>query len=153
MTKYSQNAASLPNAGAKRVLIVDDEPAILKVVGRVMDLGGYESAGVLNGAAALSAMATEHWDLVITDRAMPGMSGDDLALALKQRAPEMPVIMLTGFPEAVGRRELFEAVVAKPFDCDGLLAVVAQALKKAEEAAEARRTARGRSRLARTVPS
>lgn len=130
MTKYSRKAASEPSESTKRVLIVDDEPAVLQVVARMMKHGGYASEGVRSGGVALERLAAENWDLVITDRTMPGLNGEELARKIHERAPGLPVIMVTGFPQSVERPDLFDAVLAKPFHCDNLLAEVERALAR-----------------------
>lgn len=142
MTKYSQKAVPEPAEGAKRVLIVDDEPAVLQVVGRIMKAGGYASHGVMSGGVALERLAQEEWDLVITDRTMPGLNGEELARKIHERAPGLPVIMVTGFPQSVERPDLFDAVLGKPFHCDELLAQVERALARGAEAPRGRNALR-----------
>ncbi|NCO91910.1 MAG: response regulator, partial [Armatimonadetes bacterium] len=58
-----------------------------------------------NGRAALEKFAPGAFDLVITDRAMPEMGGDELAAALKELAPTQPILMLTGFSDMMDANE------------------------------------------------
>ncbi len=79
-----------------------------------------------DGSHGLAVFSAEAFDLVITDRAMPGMSGDQVAAAVKERAPDVPVIMLTGFGALMETRpEGVDAVVAKPVTLDELRAAIA----------------------------
>ncbi|MCC7494446.1 MAG: response regulator, partial [Fimbriimonadaceae bacterium] len=59
--------------------------------------GGHLVQSVASGAAALELLETAPFDVVLTDRSMPEMSGDRLALRIRERWPELPVLMLTGF--------------------------------------------------------
>ena len=70
------------------------------------------------------------WDLVITDRSMPGMDGEELATQIKRFAPQLPVLLITGYPDLVVHRERFVAVLQKPFASAELLAQVARTLGK-----------------------
>ncbi len=80
-----------------RVLVVDDERSVREVTTVLLETDGHEVVSVADGDSALRACRDARFDVVITDRAMPGMNGDRLALALRALSPEMPIIMLTGF--------------------------------------------------------
>lgn len=92
-------ANSTPAADVPRldVLVVDDEPRICDVVRAFLERDGHQVAVATSGSAALDLLAARPFSLLITDRAMPEMSGDRLAVSAHQLRPEMPVIMLTGF--------------------------------------------------------
>ncbi len=117
------------DSALKRVLIVDDEPGVLIVVERLLRLEGYRVGTARDGAEGLRRFAGETWDLVITDRSMPELNGEELAQAIKAQAPAMPVIMLTGFTHLIEHRELFAAVLKKPFTRQELAAAVRAALQ------------------------
>ena len=117
----------------RRVLVVEDNREILRSLGDVLRAHGCEVVEAPNGATALARLETGALDLVLTDLAMPGVSGWQVASACRERYPEMPVGLITGFgdqlePEKLERHGIL-FVVAKPFSSDELLRVVANALK------------------------
>jgi PleD family two-component response regulator len=94
--------APLPaDGGAKgkplRVLVVDDQPVLTEILAETLSRDWHTVTTALNGRDAFDKFEREDFDLVITDKAMPEMNGDQLAAAIKARAPELPIIMLTGF--------------------------------------------------------
>lgn len=96
------------------ILVVDDEPGVLQVVEAVLHDDGHWVMTAGTGEDALRLFREKKWDLVLTDRAMPGMSGLDLAGAIKELSPRMPVVMVTGTPPCEGS-PIIDAVVPKPF--------------------------------------
>jgi PAS domain S-box-containing protein len=80
-----------------RVLAVDDDPAALRVLLAYLQADGHAVATAENAEQALARLEEDTFDLVITDMAMPAMSGDQLASAIKRRSPETPVVLLSGF--------------------------------------------------------
>jgi len=101
----AQPAAAPPSAPvappaarrALRVLVVDDEPMMRQVVSRFLAIDDHTVEQAANGREALAKLEAATFDLIITDRAMPDMGGDELAIIVKARTPSPPVIMLTGF--------------------------------------------------------
>jgi two-component system, sensor histidine kinase LadS len=67
-------------------------------------------------------------EVVIVDRGMPEMNGEDMAQQIKSTHPHVPMIMISGLPHLVTRRELFFAVLAKPFRPSELIDLVSRAL-------------------------
>ena len=115
------------------ILLVDDDPDILKLVAMRLSASGYEVQAVSSGQRALAALAASRPRLVITDLKMDGMDGMALFEAIHNIAPTLPVIILTAhgtIPEAVAatKRGVF-GFQPKPFDNQALLEQVAQALK------------------------
>src|ERR1700686_4751661 len=108
------NTDSEGNAQA-RVLAVDNEPAILFVLKRILQPAGYQVQTAQSGREGLNAFHQGKWDLITVDRSMPEMNGEEVAREMRKLAPKVPIILITGFPDAVVRRELFDAVLAKPF--------------------------------------
>lgn len=111
-------------AGGRRVLVVDDQAPIVELLGLYLEEAGYEVGSALNAAGALTKFSEGHWDLVITDRMMPGQTGDDLARALRRIDPEIPVILVSGFAAPEHGSFCFNGTVAKPFTKKGLLEAV-----------------------------
>jgi len=85
-----------PEAQALRVLVVDDEPNVRRLLSEYLAVDGHSCQAAVDGPEALEKFTTEKFDLVIVDQVMPGMPGDRLAGLFKGTAPEMPVIMLAG---------------------------------------------------------
>jgi DNA-binding NtrC family response regulator len=98
--------------------VVDDDPTVAEITAQCLMAGGHQPVVVGNGAQALEQFSSERFDLVITDQAMDGLSGEQLAGAIKQSSPTTPVIMLTGFGDlmkASGTNpEHVDYVVSKP---------------------------------------
>ena len=82
---------------ARKVLVVDDDPAVRKSIDRVLTGKGYAVITAENGEEALRKLAEEKYDLVYTDIRMPGMSGLDVAEQVKARKPWTPVVIITGY--------------------------------------------------------
>lgn len=79
-----------------RVLVVDDEPTALEVIAEILSAHGCHVSRTTDPVEALRMVAGAGYDLVITDRAMPHLSGVRLARELKKRNPALPVVILTG---------------------------------------------------------
>jgi len=116
---------SRPTAvGPLRVLVVDDEPRIRSLVCEYLatDHHKVETAG--DGVEALEKLRLNRFDLIVTDRSMPRMSGEQLATAAKRQCPSTPVLLLTGFGEMMAdqneRPEGVDLIVTKPVTMDAL---------------------------------
>ncbi len=115
-----------------RVLIVDDEVNIRRILQAAFDKNGWHALVAESAEKALETMASERVECVLTDVTMPGMSGYELQEALHERYPDVPVVIMTAYgtiPQAVQaiRRGAFE-YVTKPFDLEALKKVVRAAL-------------------------
>ncbi|MDR5170998.1 sigma 54-interacting transcriptional regulator [Methylobacillus sp. Pita2] len=118
---------------AKKILTVDDDPDILKLMGMRLQAAGYQVITATNAEEALSQIAISRPSLVITDLRMPGMDGLALFDVIHQSDPSLPVIMVTAhgsIPEAVDatQRGVF-GFLTKPFDSKSLLQQVEAALR------------------------
>ncbi|NUM35767.1 MAG: response regulator [Candidatus Brocadiae bacterium] len=80
-----------------KILVAEDDPNVREVISLYLEEEGHKSVITSDGLEALQKFPTEPFDLVITDQAMPNMSGDQLAKKIKYISPEMPIILLTGF--------------------------------------------------------
>ena len=81
----------------RKVLVVDDDPVIGKSFDRVLSGKGYAVIEAETGEAAIEKLATEDYDLVVTDIRMPGMSGLEVAERVRTKQPWMPVLIVTGY--------------------------------------------------------
>ena len=81
----------------KKILVVDDDPVIGKSFDRVLSGKGYAVINAESGETALGKLATENYDLVVTDIRMPGMSGLEVAESVRAKQPWMPVLIITGY--------------------------------------------------------
>jgi CheY-like chemotaxis protein len=87
-----------PALSKKQVLVVDDERHVTLILKRGLErLSGLEIATASSGPEALKLLDQEHFDLLITDYSMPGMTGLDLARGAKDRDPEMIIVFVTAF--------------------------------------------------------
>ncbi len=121
------------------VLVVDDDPRSREVLTELLIVDGHRVDGASNGREGLEKFHAGRYDIVMTDRAMPEMGGDQMALAIKRLAPHKPVVMLTGFGDmmnAAGEHpEGVDVVLPKPVT----LAALREALSRARMGGEAQR--------------
>jgi PAS domain S-box-containing protein len=80
-----------------RVLVVDDEPRLRDLAAQMLAAAGHDVRCAADGPEALDLMHGAHFDAVVTDMAMPGMNGAELARAVKAGWPDTAVVLLTGF--------------------------------------------------------
>ena len=124
-----------PRGHGERVLVVEDEPAIRRIVLRTLQDAGYETLDAADAveAAALLEDTGVVPDLLLTDVVLPRGSGPELARRLRERQPRLPVLFVSGYaPEQVAERALPGAegqALAKPFLPMQLLAAVRAALE------------------------
>ena len=113
-----------------RILVADDEPALLRLLEFVLGRRGYIIQGVTNGNAAVEILKTESPDLVILDVMMPGLDGYEVLTYIRETAhlEALPVVMLTARAQLddiqLGLSLGADAYLAKPFDPEDLLSVV-----------------------------
>jgi CheY-like chemotaxis protein len=120
---------------SRRILVVDDDPLVADSIRRMLLFDGHEVETAPNGEEALAAFAKGTFDLTLVDYEMPKMKGDELALALKNLSPNHPVVMFTGYAEAVGGAGAslrgVDLVLGKPFDLEELRRTLARLLPAA----------------------
>jgi len=110
---------SLGQGRSRRILVVDDNGDIRKVISNLLRFMGFDVALAGNGIEALAVFVENSFDLVVTDLQMPAMDGSQLAQLVKERSPNTPVIMLTGSDgETVWKKVKtgsVDSVIFKPF--------------------------------------
>jgi len=117
-----------------RILVVEDEPLVREVISVYLNTDKHHVETAVNGVDGLEKFGNGTFDLILTDRAMPQMNGDQLALAIKKINPEMPIVLLTGFGDLMlGSGEQptgVDLVLSKPFTMSQLRDAVARFAKK-----------------------
>jgi DNA-binding response OmpR family regulator len=119
-------SAKSTNASARkrRVLVVDDDAMVREVISAYLSEDGYAVELAMNGREGLEKFAAGQFDIVLTDRSMPEMEGDELAREVKKIKPDVPVILLTGFGDIMavtGEKPAgVDVVMSKPFTMAGL---------------------------------
>ena len=111
--------ASQAGAGPQslRVLAVDDDPLVLMNTAAMLEDLGHSVTEAVSGQDALKLMREgETFDLVVTDHSMPRMTGMELAKAIRQEWPQVPIIMATGYAELPEGNVLNLPTLSKPFD-------------------------------------
>ena len=123
----------------KRLLIVDDEPNLLRAVEAVLRNEGFETSTARSGREALASVAQNIPDLIVSDVRMPGMDGYTLARRLRSSSAYalIPIVFLSAKDEMQDRIEGFRSGVdvylTKPFEPDELLAVIKNILNRVEQ--------------------
>jgi PAS domain S-box-containing protein len=142
----SAQQAPVARGNGERVLLVDDEEALLAVTSEVLKRLGYEPAAFPDGAAALAEFQKqpERFDAVIADEVMPGLSGTELATALRGRGASLPILLVSGYigPMMAQRAAAagIDEILKKPVQSRELAAALARALTAVTEGKRARNT-------------
>jgi CheY-like chemotaxis protein len=115
-----------------RVLVVDDEAMVRNIISEYLKIDGHAVEVADGGRDGVEKFHKGQFDLVVVDRAMPDMNGDQVATAIRSVDPNVPVVMLTGFGammrDANERPAAVDLIVGKPVTIDGLRAAVAEAI-------------------------
>lgn len=113
-----------------RILVVEDEPAVRKLVANMLEFYGHCVCEAEHGQAALDIMDEEDVDLVLSDLRMPVMDGGVLLSVLRARGDHMPFVLMSGHHPALDQCPVVTAddFVAKPFSLKVLRSVIERAL-------------------------
>jgi PAS domain S-box-containing protein len=114
-----------------RILVVDDQPVQCEMLAHALQRDWHTVDVAGNGREALKLLERREFDLVITDKVMPEMNGDQLAVAIKSREPDTQVILLTGFGDSEygeHQSEFVDLVVGKPVSLADLRAAIARVM-------------------------
>jgi CheY-like chemotaxis protein len=130
-----ENNAQAQKLAGGTALLVEDNPEVAKVTEQMIEQLGYRVQRVGSAKEALELGDGTQFDLVISDIVMAGpMDGVGLARALRQRQPDVPVVLVTGFSSSATEAELEFAVLRKPFELSDLSRVMAKAIAEAQGA-------------------
>lgn len=125
--------------GRELVLLIEDEPQVAAVTTRCLERLGYEVAACDDPTDALAVFEEDPgaWDVVVTDQTMPNLTGLELTRRLLALRPDIPVVLCTGFSEAVNeetaRAAGVVAYLTKPVDPDQLARAVRAALDRRDQ--------------------
>lgn len=132
----AETISKIPPGGTESILIVDDEKSLVHMAVQILEPLGYRvrTAYVPEEALALFEDSPHYFDLVITDKIMPRMTGFSFADRIRRIRPGMPVLMCTGFAEksdfAKARDAGIRKVLSKPYNVNDIAAAVREALDK-----------------------
>lgn len=118
--------ARAPQSTPLRILLVDDEPAILSSLGRALERLGHTVAPYNDARDALAAIATVEADVLLTDLSMPHLDGHRLVAAMRAQQPSAACVLMTGYGDSEGTRPDDLPVLGKPFALSELSAMLEQ---------------------------
>ena len=128
-------AGPVARGRGERVLVVDDEEALVAVTSEVLKHFGYEPVGCSDGAAALAAFDNGSIDAVIADEVMPGLSGTQLARALRRRRADLPIVLVSGYTGPMLSERALAAgvteILKKPVQSRDIASALARVLRRA----------------------
>jgi len=114
----------MPLPATPRILVVDDEEAILYVFERYLSVAGYDVVTAGGGRDALRAATAGPFNLLITDFRMPGMNGVEVIHALRDLQPGLPALVISGNPIEAGILPAGVRFLSKPVSMSDLVAMV-----------------------------
>jgi len=121
-----------PGMVSRRILVVDDDALVADSVRRMLLFDGHQVETARSAEEALAIFSKQPFDLTLVDYEMPTMKGDELAAEIKRFAPTQPVVMFTGYAEAVRATDTgakgIDLVLGKPFDLEELRRALAMLL-------------------------
>jgi two-component system KDP operon response regulator KdpE len=121
------------SAAPLRVLVIDDEPPIRKLLRVGLSAQGYQTVEASSGKAALEVLGEQAPDLIILDLGLPDMQGHELLRTLRARNDSVPIVVLSSRDDEAGKVQALDSgaddYVTKPFGMDELLARMRAALR------------------------
>ena len=123
--RNSTKASATQNKSvAANILAVDDEPGVRNILANLLKTKGHTVSVASSGYEALDQLKTKDIDIVFTDHGMPEMNGHQLAQAIKQTKPDLPIVLVTGDTEFEYQMEEINAIIGKPFFLEDLQRVI-----------------------------
>ncbi len=139
-SRSSRPPSSLPRGNTQRVLLVEDDAVLRRSLERLVSRMGYRVLVAADGEEGMRVF-NEHRDdidMVLTDMVMPRVGGVELCRRIREQAPDLPVVIMSGYPlEQEGRKLISEGVndwIGKPFSKEQIARVLAKAVDKRERA-------------------
>ena len=128
----AQSDRALPDpesAGAQRILVVDDDVNLLRLLGMILRLAGYDVITTVDPVLSLDLAAKQNPDLIVLDLQMPKLDGRSVYRELRARGLDMPVMIASAYGARIAQIELgAQASIEKPFDPERLVEAVASLL-------------------------
>lgn len=123
-----------------KILLIDDDPKMVDLTAYQLEEQGYLVRSVASGAEGLKLVSEEHFDIALTDLHLPDMDGIELVKKLKDIAPDMEIIMITGYSSVTRAIDAIKAgafyFIEKPVEYEQLLALITKTLERQEQAEE-----------------
>jgi CheY-like chemotaxis protein len=133
---------AVPHGHGERILFVDDEPIVARSTEELLKRLGYAVTCCEQSEDALEQFhrAPREFDLIVTDWAMPGMSGTELASAMRETRPDIPILLMSGFVDSTVQQAAkmigIDEVLVKPVNPELLAQAIAQVLARGAKAAK-----------------
>jgi CheY-like chemotaxis protein len=124
----------IPHSTRRKVLIVDDQEPIRELMRFYLEREGCEIHEAGSGPEALLLFTHGGWDVVITDRVMPSMSGDELAANIRRLDRNVPIVLVSGSVDPQVDTFRFDAVLPKPFSKQVLVRTLERLLPRIKAA-------------------
>jgi signal transduction histidine kinase/ActR/RegA family two-component response regulator len=122
-----------PDLAAAEILLIDDDKTVRDVLSAILTEAGHQVVSVDSGAKGVETFDSGEFDIVLTDLGMPGMSGWEVAAAIKRRDPAIPVVMVTGWGKQLDEEDIrkngVDFLLFKPFELVKVQSTVAEALR------------------------
>jgi two-component system, cell cycle sensor histidine kinase and response regulator CckA len=129
-----------PSPGSERLLIAEDDEFVRGVATRILQRAGYDVRAVANGEAACAVAASEHFDLVILDVVMPGISCHEVVKRLQALRPEPRILLSSGYTAGASIAPLMVQIgtrlLRKPYEPDQMLRAVRDVLDGTGDASD-----------------
>ena len=109
---------------ARRVLVAEDNEPLASLIEAVLGRAGFDVVVAYDGYSALALAVEQHFDALLTDLQMPGLTGDHVAERVRRIHPNLPILLMTAYLAAEARNLPWAAVIRKPFDPWALVAAI-----------------------------
>lgn len=131
-TASQETVSAIPKNHRLNVLVVEDEPMVRRIEAEYLSIDGHVVETAADGYEGLSKFRAAKFDLVLVDRAMPEINGDQLTEAIKELNPDVPVILVTGFEKTIGdnhdEHRRADLTLCKPFSHASLREAIGKAV-------------------------
>jgi DNA-binding NtrC family response regulator len=133
MYESGSSREDIMNHGSEWILVADDDAVIRQGLKRILSAEGYEVEAVSDGRMALKRLEEKHFNLLITDLKMPGMSGLEVLQSIRTCQPELPVVLITGYAAIDNAVEAMKNgatdYLSKPFTSEEIVCKIKDAIE------------------------